>query len=135
MFTGLIVELGTVNNMKSADKSFHLTIKAKKTLNNLKIGDSVAVNGVCLTVVALDDKTFTADVMPETVRLSNIRLLKSGDKVNLERTLRLIDGLDGHIVSGHVEGLTFIEFDKNAMVNTVVISFWIFFLFINYPPF
>lgn len=83
--------------------SYHLTVAARKVLDNLKIGDSVAVNGVCLTVVVLGSGEFTADVMPETMRLSNLRDLRSGDRVNLERTLRLMDGLDGHIVSGHVE--------------------------------
>ena len=91
-------------------------------MQNLKIGDSVAVNGVCLTVVRLGDASFTADVMPETVRLTNIGLLHAGDRVNLERTLRLCDGLDGHIVSGHVEGLGTIASrrpDGIAMVVTI----------------
>lgn len=105
MFTGLVAELGTVEQLKAINNSFELTVKASKVLNNLKLGDSVAVNGVCLTVVRQDQWGFTADVMPETVRLTNIGLLHAGDRVNLERTLRLCDGLDGHIVSGHVEGL------------------------------
>ena len=102
MFTGLVAELGTVRGLKRVQNSYHLTVAARKVLDNLKIGDSVAVNGVCLTVVVLGSGEFTADVMPETVRLSNLRDLRSGDRVNLERTLRLMDGLDGHIVSGHV---------------------------------
>lgn len=105
MFTGLVTELGKVQNLVSQGDSYHLTITASKVLIGLKIGDSVAVNGVCLTVVQLDSSAFTADVMPETVRLTNIGRLHNGDRVNLERTLRLCDGLDGHIVSGHVEGL------------------------------
>lgn len=105
MFTGLVAELGKVQNLVSQGDSYHLTITASKVLIGLKIGDSVAVNGVCLTVVQLDSSSFTADVMPETVRLTNIGRLHNGDRVNLERTLRLCDGLDGHIVSGHVEGL------------------------------
>lgn len=105
MFTGLVAELGKVQNLVSQGDSYHLTITASKVLIGLKIGDSVAVNGVCLTVVQLDSSAFTADVMPETVRLTNIGRLHNGDRVNLERTLRLCDGLDGHIVSGHVEGL------------------------------
>lgn len=105
MFTGLVAELGKVQNLVSQGDSYHLTITASKVLIGLKIGDSVAVNGVCLTVVQLDSLAFTADVMPETVRLTNIGRLHNGDRVNLERTLRLCDGLDGHIVSGHVEGL------------------------------
>lgn len=105
MFTGLVAELGSVQKLVRQGNSYHLTVGAKKVMDNLKIGDSVAVNGVCLTVVELDGFSFTADVMPETVRLTNIGLLTNGSRVNLERTLRLCDGLDGHIVSGHVEGL------------------------------
>lgn len=105
MFTGLIAELGSVQKLSRQGNSYHLTVAAKKVMGNLKIGDSVAVNGVCLTVVEMSETNFTADVMPETVRLTNIGLLSQGSKVNLERTLRLCDGLDGHIVSGHVEGL------------------------------
>ncbi len=105
MFTGLVAELGTVTALKPLKQSYNITVKANKVLDNLKIGDSVAVNGACLTVVKITGKEFTADVMPETVKLTNLRHLKNGDKVNLERTLRLCDGLDGHIVSGHVEGI------------------------------
>ncbi len=105
MFTGLVAELGTVQLLRREGSSYHLTVSAAKVMHNLKIGDSVAVNGACLTVVNINDQQFTADVMPETVRLTNIGSLQAGDKVNLERTLRLCDGLDGHIVSGHVEGL------------------------------
>lgn len=105
MFTGLVAELGTVQLLRREGSSYHLTVSAAKVMHNLKIGDSVAVNGACLTVVNINDQQFTADVMPETVRLTNIGSLQAGDKVNLERTLRLCDGLDGHIVRGHVEGL------------------------------
>lgn len=122
MFTGLVAELGSVEKLAQQGNSFHLTVAATKVMQNLKIGDSVAVNGVCLTVVRLGDASFTADVMPETVRLTNIGLLHAGDRVNLERTLRLCDGLDGHIVSGHVEGLGTIASrrpDGIAMVVTI----------------
>lgn len=122
MFTGLVAELGSVEKLAQQGNSFHLTVAAQKVMQNLKIGDSVAVNGVCLTVVHLGDASFTADVMPETVRLTNIGLLHAGDRVNLERTLRLCDGLDGHIVNGHVEGLGTIASrrpDGIAMVVTI----------------
>ena len=122
MFTGLVAELGTVQKLAQQGESYHLTVAAVKVLQNLKIGDSVAVNGACLTVVSMDDTAFTADVMPETVRLTNIGSLHAGDRVNLERTLRLCDGLDGHIVSGHVEGLGVIASRRPegiAMVVTV----------------
>ena len=120
MFTGLVAELGTVQRLARQGNSYHLTVGAKKVLENLKIGDSVAVNGACLTVVRMDDSGFTADVMPETVRLTNIGSLQPGSKVNLERTLRLCDGLDGHIVSGHVEGLGTIYEQRPEGIAVVV---------------
>ena len=123
MFTGLVAELGTVRGLKRVQNSYHLTVAARKVLDNLKIGDSVAVNGVCLTVVVLGSGEFTADVMPETVRLSNLRDLRSGDRVNLERTLRLMDGLDGHIVSGHVEGIGVIaKCRQDGIANVVTVK-------------
>ena len=120
MFTGLVAELGTVQRLARQGSSYHLTVGAKKVLTNLKIGDSVAVNGACLTVVRMDEGGFTADVMPETVRLTNIGSLQPGSKVNLERTLRLCDGLDGHIVSGHVEGLGTISEQRPEGIAVVV---------------
>lgn len=122
MFTGLVAELGTVQQLVRQGNSYHLTVAANKIMENLKIGDSVAVNGCCLTVVQKTEMEFTADVMPETVRLTNIGMLHPGSKVNLERTLRLCDGLDGHIVSGHIEGLgTIVEQrpDGIAVVTTI----------------
>ena len=120
MFTGLVAELGTVQRLARQGSSYHLTVGAKKVLDNLKIGDSVAVNGACLTVVRMDEGGFTADVMPETVSLTNIGSLQPGSKVNLERTLRLCDGLDGHIVSGHVEGLGTISEQRPEGIAVVV---------------
>ena len=120
MFTGLVAELGTVQRLARQGSSYHLTVGAKKVLTNLKIGDSVAVNGACLTVVRMDEGGFTADVMPETVRLTNIGSLQPGSRVNLERTLRLCDGLDGHIVSGHVEGLGTISEQRPEGIAVVV---------------
>lgn len=123
MFTGLIAELGVVKRLKKLENSYHITIAAKKVLDKLKIGDSMAVNGTCLTVVALASDEFTADVMPETVKLTNLRKLHAGDKVNLERTLRLIDGLDGHIVSGHVEGIGVISQSRmDGIANIITVK-------------
>ncbi len=123
MFTGLVAELGTVQRLDRQGESYHLTVSAVKVMQNLKIGDSVAVNGACLTVVDRQETAFTADVMPETVRLTNIGGLQAGDRVNLERTLRLCDGLDGHIVSGHVEGLgTIISRRQDGIANVVEIA-------------
>ena len=122
MFTGLIAELGTVERMAEGSTSCRLTICARKILPGVKIGDSIAVNGVCLTVAHLQGSSFTADVMPETVRRTTLRLLQPGDRVNLEKALRPMDGLDGHIVQGHVEGVGVIQQiipEGNALVYSV----------------
>lgn len=112
MFTGLISELGEVSKLGRNGHSYDLTIKAVQTLQELKLGDSIAVNGVCLTVTAFDSKTFTVQVMPETTQNTIIKLYRNGTKVNLERTLRLMDRLDGHIVSGHVDTVGTISYKK-----------------------
>ncbi|BBB93042.1 MAG TPA: riboflavin synthase [Methylomusa anaerophila] len=119
MFTGLVEELGKVKNISSGAKSARLTVNAHKVLLDIKLGDSIAVNGTCLTVVAIGDSWFTADVMPETVERTALSGLKAGDTVNLERTLRVGDRLGGHIVSGHIDGVGKIvskEQDDNAFV-------------------
>lgn len=105
MFTGLIAELGTVESLKQVNASYRLTIAAKKVPPLLKMGESVACNGACLTVTEFTDSHFTVDVMPETARRTTIGELKQGSRINLERTLHLADGLDGHIVSGHIDGV------------------------------
>lgn len=120
MFTGLIAELGVVERLERQGASYHLTVKAKKVMDDLKLGDSIAVNGACLTVVKINNGTFTADIMPETGRMTINSDLRTGDKVNLERTLRVGDRLDGHIVTGHVEGVGTIISRKPEGIATVV---------------
>ena len=105
MFTGLIAELGKVENLKKERDSYRLTVSAEKIPPLLKRGESVAVNGACLTVTDFTSDKFTVDVMPETARRTTVGTLEKGDRVNLERTLHLADGLDGHIVSGHIDGV------------------------------
>ena len=109
MFTGLIAALGTVERLAEGSTNCRLTVRAPQLLSGVKTGDSIAVNGVCLTVVHLRGDSFTADVMPETVRRTTLHLLQPGDRVNLEKALRPTDGLDGHIVQGHVEGVGTIQ--------------------------
>lgn len=119
MFTGLIEELGKVQSLTGLGESYRLTVGAKKVLQDLAIGDSVAVNGACLTVVTKTDNAFTVDVMPETARHTVIGALHVGEGVNLERTLRFGDRLEGHLVAGHVEGVGRIlhrQEDGNAVV-------------------
>ena len=104
MFTGIIEETGTVHTVTSHSGGTALCIRAEKVLKGTAVGDSIAVNGVCLTVTSLSDGAFTADVMPETVRLTSLARLRPGAKVNLERAMRPVGRLGGHIVSGHVDG-------------------------------
>ncbi|ATW24688.1 riboflavin synthase [Candidatus Formimonas warabiya] len=105
MFTGLIEELGTVSALAGGENSARITVAARIVLEQLNIGDSIAVNGVCLTVVDYGKSSFQADVMRETLLKSSLGALKTGDKVNLERALRLGDRLGGHLVSGHIDGV------------------------------
>ena len=104
MFTGIIEELGVIQEIKKGVKSSKLLIKSNKVLENTKIGDSICTNGVCLTVTDLKINSFEADVMAETLRRSNLGDLQVGSKVNLERALTLKSRLGGHIVSGHIDG-------------------------------
>ena len=105
MFTGIIVELGVIQEIKKSSKSSKLLIKANKVLENTNVGDSICTNGVCLTVTDLKANSFEADVMAETLRRSNLGDLTVGSKVNLERALTLESRLGGHIVSGHIDGV------------------------------
>jgi len=104
MFTGLVEETGQIKQITKGANSYQIQIAAKSILNELKLGDSVATNGACLTVVELSDNTFTVDIMSETVKRTNFALLKPGDCVNLERAMRVNDRLGGHLVSGHIDG-------------------------------
>jgi len=104
MFTGIIEEQGTIASVRQGAKGAVLTIKAKKVLEGTAIGDSIATNGVCLTVTQIHGDTYDVDVMAETMRRSNLGELKAGNHVNLERALRLDSRLGGHIVSGHIDG-------------------------------
>ncbi|TCS81368.1 riboflavin synthase [Pectinatus cerevisiiphilus] len=104
MFTGIIEEVGHIAAIKNGTASVRLTIAAEKVLRDVNIGDSIAVNGTCLTVTQYTDKSFSADVMPESVRKTSLSELKTGSLVNLERALQVGARLGGHIVSGHIDG-------------------------------
>ena len=105
MFTGIVEEVGTVRSVVSGQISGELAVRASKVLSGTRVGDSIAVNGVCLTVTALLPDGFTADVMPETLRRSNLGKLRQGAKVNLERAMAADGRFGGHIVSGHIDGV------------------------------
>lgn len=105
MFTGIVEEVGRVRFLRSGSKDGVLRIAAKRVLGDVRLGDSIAVNGVCLTVTDFDGGSFTADVMPETLRRSNLGMLRAGSPVNLERALAADGRFGGHIVSGHIDGV------------------------------
>lgn len=103
MFTGIIEETGRLRRIAKQGQAMILTIEASKILEDVRLGDSIAVNGVCLTVVAFDRSSFTADVMPETYRKTTLKLLQPGVRVNLERAMSAGGRFGGHIVQGHVD--------------------------------
>lgn len=122
MFTGIVEEIGKVLTIKKGSVSSRITFSALKVLENTQPGDSIAVNGVCLTATDISKGTFTADVMAETMRRSSLGTLSTGDSVNLERAMLCGGRFGGHIVSGHIDGTgTVTEFkrEENAVWVTV----------------
>jgi len=105
MFTGLIEELGTVKGIRSQSGGIRLSIAGKTVLDGMKTGDSIAVNGACLTVVEMSHALFGADVSKETLIKTTLGRLRVGDRVNLERAMRPTDRLGGHLVAGHVDAV------------------------------
>ncbi|MDF2667892.1 MAG: subunit alpha of riboflavin synthase [Paenibacillus sp.] len=103
MFTGIIEEIGRMRRIRKQGQAMILTIEARILLEDVKLGDSIAVNGVCLTVIAFDSDSFTVDVMPETFRLTTLARLQNGSRVNLERAMQASSRFGGHIVQGHVD--------------------------------
>ncbi|MBM3166385.1 MAG: riboflavin synthase [Chloroflexi bacterium] len=121
MFTGIIEEIGIVKGASPG----RLTIGAKTILEDMKLGDSIAVNGACLTVSALARDNFSVDIMPETVRRTNIRRLHYGDKVNLERAMLALGRFGGHFVQGHVDGVgtvTSLTPEETAVIAKISVS-------------
>lgn len=105
MFTGIIEEVGLIEEIKQAGEAIRMTIHSEKLLSDVNSGDSIAVNGVCLTVTTFDKKRFSVDLMPETVRNTSLRQLSRGSKINLERAMAASGRFGGHFVSGHVDGI------------------------------
>jgi riboflavin synthase len=119
MFTGLIEEIGEMRRIYRQGQAMVLTIGAKRILEDVKLGDSISVNGVCLTVVDFDKESFAVDVMPETFRKSNLRKLQTGARVNLERAMVANGRFGGHIVQGHVDTAALLvsrTHEENAVV-------------------
>lgn len=125
MFTGIIEEIGIVKNIKMGAKSAVITIQAEKLMEDIHLGDSIATNGVCLTVTSFDKNSYSVDVMHETLRRTNLGTLKSGSRVNLERAMAADGRFGGHIVAGHVDDpgtITSMEKDDNAIWITIETS-------------
>ena len=120
MFTGLIEAVGEVARIERRGSSARLVVKAPLPAGEIKLGDSIAVNGVCLTVVGMDPGSFSFDVSPETIDRTAFRHLKNGSPVNLERALRLSDRLGGHIVTGHVDCIAVVAGLREVSGNSVV---------------
>ncbi len=121
MFTGIIEGLGTVAKIETSERGKKFTFKTDFPLAQMKIGDSIDVSGVCLTVVMIKDRLFAADASPETLAKTTLGAAKIGERVNLERALRLSDRLGGHLVSGHIDGLGWIT-QRKTTANAILIS-------------
>ena len=119
MFTGIIEEIGTIQSVKRSQSSLTLEIAGTVIFDDLRIGDSVAVNGVCLTATTIGSNRFTADVMPESVKMTTLLNLSTGSKVNLERAMAANGRFGGHVVAGHVDGQGII-IGKDHVGNSIV---------------
>lgn len=113
MFTGIIEAIGEIKGMKGTEKGISLRISVLQSFGDIKIGDSIAVNGVCLTAKTINGGTFSADVSSETISKTTFGKIKAGERVNLERALRLSDRLGGHIVTGHIDGIARLKEKRN----------------------
>ena len=121
MFTGIVEELGQVQEINTKSSGTQLTISAKLVMDDIKIGDSISINGVCLTVTNRNKNQFSLDMVSETMDKSNLGDLSKGDYVNLERAMRASDRFSGHILQGHVETLGVI-LDKQQHEDSAIIS-------------
>jgi len=121
MFTGIIEGLGTIAEIRPAGQGKRLAIDVDFALDETKIGDSISVSGACLTVVVIENKRFHVDVSPETLTMTTFGRAKIGDRVNLERALRLSGRIDGHLVSGHIDGIGTIKHKKNVG-NAIIVG-------------
>lgn len=121
MFTGIIEGLGTISGIRPAGHGRRLSITADYFLEQSKIGDSIAVNGGCLTAVSIEGKRFEVDLSPETAANTTLGSVRVGDRVNLERAMRLSDRIDGHLVTGHIDGIGQIRHKKNIS-NAILLT-------------
>lgn len=118
MFTGIVEEIGSISRIQKTGDAYVLTISAERILEDVKLGDSIAVNGVCLTVTSFSKSQFKVDVMPETIKASSLRTLTIGSNVNLERAMAAGGRFGGHFVSGHIDSTGLIK-SKKPFENAV----------------
>lgn len=122
MFTGIIEGLGAISAIQKSGQGSRFSITSDFDLSGTRIGDSIAVNGACLTAVVIEGRRFVVDVSPETLKRSVLGKAQIGQRVNLERALRLSDRLDGHLVSGHVDGIGILR-ERRTLANAIVMVF------------
>ena len=125
MFTGIIEGLGNIAAIRSSGQGNRVTIEAGFALDQTKIGDSISVSGACLTAVKIEGRRFEVDVSPETLKTTIFGQAKVGDRVNLERAMRFSDRIDGHLVSGHIDGTGIVkqrEIQGNAVIVTIEVA-------------
>jgi riboflavin synthase len=123
LFTGIIESFGTIKGIESKGEGKMLSIGCDLDLSEVKIGDSIAVNGACLTAVSLEKHLFKVDMAPETVERTTFKTLTIGSRVNIERALKLSDRIDGHLVSGHIDGTgTIASINKKSNAVIVIIN-------------
>jgi riboflavin synthase len=121
MFTGIIEGLGTISSVRSAGQGKRLTVEADFALNRSKVGDSISVNGACLTAVKIEGKRFEVDVSPETLQTTTFGQIKVGERINIERAMHLSDRIDGHLVSGHIDGTGVVK-QQESLSNAIIIT-------------
>jgi len=121
MFTGIIEGQGNIAAIRSSGQGNRVAIEADFSLDQTKVGDSISVTGACLTAVKIEDRRFEVDVSPETLKTTIFDQAKVGDRVNLERALRFSDRIDGHLVSGHVDGTGIVK-QREMLGNSVIVT-------------
>jgi len=121
VFAGIVEEMGAAKLLEKTLVGTRLTILARTVMDDLPIGGSISVNGICLTVVKRDDKEFTVDVSPETMGVTNLGTLSAGSPVNLERAMKLNERIGGHLVAGHVDGVGTVR-NRKQDSNTIVLT-------------